>query len=89
MSHTPSTRRRRKLSVSIAEDLADYAAERAARDSSSVSEVIGQGLNNLRMRERSRAAAEAYVRDADNSREWAEAAAPLIWEVIDDEEADW
>jgi hypothetical protein len=89
MSHTRRTPRRRKLSVSIAEDLADYAAERAARDASSVSEVISHGLSNLRMRERTRVAAEAYVREADDSREWAEAAAPLIWEVIEGEEADW
>jgi hypothetical protein len=89
MSPTQRTPRRRKLSVSIAEDLADYAAERAARDASSVSEVIGQGLITLRTRERRRLAAEAYVRDTDDSRVWAEAAAPLIWEVIEGEDAGW
>jgi len=80
---------RRKLSVSIAEDLADYAAERAARDASSVSEVVNEGLAALRARERNAAAAAAYVQDAGEAHEWSEAAAPLFWEVIEGEDGSW
>ena len=75
--------------MSIAEDLAEYAAGRAARDASSVSEVVNEGLNVLRTRERNQLAATSYAQGADEAREWSEAAAPLFWEVIEGEESSW
>lgn len=89
MSRIIGTPTRRKLSVSIAEDLAEYAAERAARDASSVSEVVNEGLNVLRTRERNAVAAGAYAQTAGEARDWDEAAAPLFWEVIESEEGNW
>lgn len=80
---------RRKLSVSIAEDLAEYAADRAVRESRSVSEVVNAGLAALRAHERNRLAADAYARDAGQSGAWDEAAAPLFWEAIEGEDGDW
>ncbi len=89
MSRITGTPPRRKLSVSIAEDLAEYAAGRAARDASSVSEVVNEGLNVLRTRERNQLAATSYAQGADDAREWREAAAPLFWEAIEGEDGDW
>lgn len=86
MSRITSTTTKRKISVSIAEDLAKYAASRAVREASSVSEVVNEGLAALRMQERNAVAAAAYARDAAEARDWDEAAAPLFWEVIQGED---
>ncbi|MGH2783280.1 MAG: hypothetical protein ACRDLA_18090 [Thermoleophilaceae bacterium] len=75
--------------MSIAEDLAQYAADRATRESSSVSEVVNEGLRALRARERNRIAAMAYARDNGEATAWSESALPLFWEVVADEDAGW
>jgi hypothetical protein len=72
VEHT-ATGRRRKLSVSIAEDLAAYAADRAEREARSVSDVVDEGIALLRRGELDARAAEAYAEDADEALEWAEA----------------
>lgn len=64
--------RARKLSVSIREDLAEYVAERAAREERALSELVAEGIEELRRRERDDRAALAYAEDREETRAWAE-----------------
>jgi hypothetical protein len=70
--------RRARMSVSIAEDLAAYAVERAEREGRPISDVVGESLRLLRKAEADAVAAAAYAADADEAIEWAETAVDLL-----------
>jgi hypothetical protein len=76
----PTHRSRRRLSVSIAEELAAYAVERAGRERRPVSDVVNESLELLRRAEADALAEHAYAADAGEAAEWAERAVELLGE---------
>ncbi len=66
------------MSVSVAEDLAAYAIERASREDRPVSDVVNESLDLLRRGEADQRAAAAYLADADEALEWAELAVEAL-----------
>ncbi len=66
------------MSVSVAEELAAYAVERARREARPVSDVVNESLELLRRSEADQCAAAAYAADASEALEWAELAVDAL-----------
>ena len=73
----------RKITISLPENLVEFADREAARLSISRSRVIAQALSDIRAEEEERLAAEGYRFYAQEASQFAEASAAAIAEALD------
>ena len=73
----------RKITISLPENLVEFADREAARLSISRSRVIAQALSDIRAEEEDRLAAEGYRFYAQEASQFAEASAAAIAEALD------
>jgi metal-responsive CopG/Arc/MetJ family transcriptional regulator len=73
----------RKITVSLPDDLVEYADSRAGRDQMSRSQIIGQALAEAQAREQARLAAEGYRFYAGEAIEFAEDSAGAVAESME------
>jgi len=73
----------RKITISLPEELVEFADQEAQRRSTSRSQLIGRALLQLKECEEERRAAEGYGFYAQESSEFAAASAPAVKEALD------
>ena len=73
----------RKITISLPDNLVEFADREAARLSISRSRVIAQALSDIRAEEEERLAAEGYRFYAQEASQFAEASAAAIAEALD------
>jgi metal-responsive CopG/Arc/MetJ family transcriptional regulator len=73
----------RKITISLPDNLVEFADREAARLSISRSRVIAQALSGIKVEEEERLAAEGYQFYAQEASEFAEASAAAIAEALD------
>jgi metal-responsive CopG/Arc/MetJ family transcriptional regulator len=77
---------KQRVTVTLPEDVAEYADEVARRTGRSRSAIVVQAIENLRRGETERSLAEGYRALAEESRRFAEEALPLAAETWPDYE---
>lgn len=73
-----------KITISLPDNLVDYATAKAARQGISRSQVIAEALAQQQDRERAELAGEGYRFYADEARVFAEASLPVTSEALED-----
>ena len=73
----------RKITISLPDNLVEFADREAARLSTSRSRVIAQALAEIKTEEEERLAAEGYRFYAQEASEFAEASAAALAEALD------
>jgi metal-responsive CopG/Arc/MetJ family transcriptional regulator len=74
----------RKITVSLPDDLVEFADQEAARLNISRSRLIARALARTKAEEEERLAAEGYLYYAEEASAFAEASAAAIAEAVDD-----
>lgn len=73
----------RRITISLPDDLVDFADREAARRSISRSRLIAQALSEVKAKEEERLAAEGYRFYAQEASRFAEASAAAVAEAVD------
>jgi metal-responsive CopG/Arc/MetJ family transcriptional regulator len=79
----------RKVTVSLPQDLVEYADRLARETSTSRSAVIADLLEWRRARARDALAREGYAFYGDEAEEFAGSSAPMVAEALDDDDSAW